>query len=125
MTVEHNLDGGYPWLERISADLSNGLIDAQGGTTHLAEIRSALDQYLYDDDSGWPFFETIHNDLNFLLAGGNGEPLLQGMRYDLDYYLMDNTNIRPWMETLSGQLASLLTILNDVHDAAQHALKTV
>ena len=54
-----------------------------------------------------------------------GEPFLGLITSNLAFYLNDSANSRPWMATLSTQLASLLTIFNDVYDSTQHALRTV
>jgi len=53
------------------------------------------------------------------------QPWLQTINNNLDYYLYDWMNGRPLLESVRDDLSAVRTVLEDVHDAAQHALRTV
>lgn len=53
------------------------------------------------------------------------QPWLQTISYGLDNYLYDWMNGRPLLESVRDELSAVRAVLEDVHDAAQHALRTV
>ena len=119
-----------PWMEMLNLNLDYYLNDSMGGyQPWLQTIHNTMgylfESYLYDVMAGSPWLGTINNTVSSGLMNYTGEPFLGLITSNLAFYLNDSVNSRPWMETLSTQLASLLAILNDVYDSAQHALRTV
>ena len=119
-----------PWMEMLNLNLDYYLNDSMGGyQPWLQTIHNTMgylfDSYLYDAMNAGPWLGTINNTVSSGLMNYTGEPFLGLITSNLAFYLNDSVNSRPWMETLSTQLASLLAILNDVYDSAQHALRTV
>ena len=115
-TVVDRLDAGlfdnsyhYPLLQMLLSDLNSYLVCTWSSQTWMEAIHSAVNtgfhDMLYDTTIFQPWLQTINNSIHSVLD--------------------DWTNNRPWLETLDGRMASLLAILEDVHDPAQHALRTV
>ena len=118
------------WMEQLHLNLDYYLNDSLGSyQPWLQAIHNTMgylfDSYLYDAMNASPWLGTINNTASSGLMNYMGEPFLGLITSNLAFYLNDSANSRPWMATLSTQLASLLAILNDVHDPAQHALRTV
>jgi len=162
-----------PWLEMIRYDLQSYLynwnwMNEPWLQTVDRSINDGFYYQLYDQNSGQPWFQTIHNDLYSQMSL---MPWMEMTNYDLRYYLFNQWNSQPWMETLTyavdgnfysmlydqnawqpwmqtinnnlnsylydwmngrpllesvrDELSAVRAVLEDVHDAAQHALRTV
>lgn len=109
--------------------LDYGLFDY--GYPFFQELRGDLDYYLYNSNYGWePWLATLDRSINdgfyyHLYDQNSYQPWLQTIHYDFDSYLYDWGNYRPWLETLRDEVSALRAVLEDVYDAAQHALRTV
>ena len=90
----------------------------------LADLYDRLDDGLFEYDT--PFFQVLRGDLDYYLCDQNDhEPWLQVIHYDLETYLYDWENYQPWLKTIYNEVLALRAVLEDVYDAAQHALRTV
>ena len=122
---------GYPWLETLFYNIDYSLNDYWMGSPWLQTIAHSLDYYLYNYDWGYePWLQTVNNTLEWgfyhLLYDDYGhQSWLQTIHDNLDDYLYDASNARPWMASLQDEISALRTLLEDVHDSAQHALRTV
>jgi hypothetical protein len=124
---------GSPPYARTLADLNDrleyGLFDY--GWPFFQELRWDLDYYLYNSWYGYePWLATVDRSINdgfyYNLYDQNSyQPWLQTIHYGIESYLYDWRNYRPWLETLRDEVSALRAVLEDVYDAAQHALRTV
>jgi len=143
--------GPFPYLQNLGGALNSYLYNSQGASepwlaTVDRSIRDGFTFLLYDPNALQPWLQTLHADLlNQLRNGAASEPWLETLhslgryglldslgfpwletiRLNLDYFLFDWMNNRPLLESVRLELAALRAVLEDVHDAAQHALRTV
>jgi len=121
--------GGMTFTD-VQDRLNLGLFDF-GMMPWMEMIRYDLDYYLYNSMWGWePWLQTVDRSINdnfyYHLYDQNAmQPWLQTINNNLDYYLYDWMNGRPLLESVRDDLSAVRTVLEDVHDAAQHALRTV
>jgi hypothetical protein len=134
--LEYGLfDYGYPFFQELRGDLDYYLYNSNyGGEPWLATVdRSINDGFYYSLYNQWgyqPWLETLNNAVNdgfyyHLYDQNSYQPWLQTIHYDFESYLYDWGNYRPWLETLRDEVSALRAVLEDVYDAAQHALRTV
>lgn len=124
------ITGSPPYtLADLYERLDYGLFDY--GYPFFQELLGDLDYYLYNSNYGWePWLATVDRSINdgfyYNLYDQNSyQPWLQTIHYDFESYLYDWGNYRPWLETLRDEVSALRAVLEDVYDAAQHALRTV
>jgi len=144
--------GMAPYLQMLQMDLNYYLYNSMWGwepwlQTVDRSINDGFYYHLYYQNTWQPWMQTIHNDLYspwasqawlemvyyaidagfyYHLYDQNAmQPWLQTINNNLDYYLYDWMNGRPLLESVRDDLSAVRTVLEDVHDAAQHALRTV
>ena len=98
-----------PWMEMTNYDLLYYLYNQWNNQPWLESLTYAVDgnfySMLYDQNAWQPWMQTINNNLNS--------------------YLYDWMNGRPLLESVRDELSAVRAVLEDVHDTAQHALRTV
>ena len=175
-TIHNDLYGQWnmmPWLEMIRYDLQSYLynwnwMNEPWLQTVDRSINDGFYYHLYNQNSGQPWMQTIHNDLysqmslmpwmemtnydlryylynqwsnqpwlesltyavdggfyNMLYDQNAWQPWMQTINNNLNSYLYDWMNGRPLLESVRDELSAVRAVLEDVHDAAQHALRTV
>ena len=115
-----------PWFQTIHNDLFSQMTLMPW----LEMTNYDLNYYLYNQWNSQPWMETltyaIYDGFYYHLYDQNlWQPWLQTIHYDLDAYLYDWMNGRPLLESVRDELSAVRAVLEDVHDAAQHALRTV
>lgn len=113
----------------VSADLVQTDVDAivQG----LTSGRTIADLYeeFHDYDLAQPFLFSFRNSIDNLDSHINsqlysiyhGKPWLESISehlFDMDYNI-------PFLKEIVNELQGIRSVLEDVHDASQHALRTV
>lgn len=128
-------DYGYPFFQELRGDLDYYLYNSNYGwepwlATLDRSINDGFYYHLYNQWGGQPWLETLNNTIDSglyynLYDQNSYQPWFQTIHYDFESYLYDWGNYRPWLETLRDEVSALRAVLEDVYDAAQHALRTV
>ena len=123
--------GMYPYLQMLQMDLNYYLYSQWSYMPWLEMIRMDLEYYLYNWNWNYePWLQTVDRSINdnfyYMLYDQNVyQPWLQTIDNDLNNNLYDWVNGRPLLESVRDALSAVRAVLEDVHDAAQHALRTV
>ena len=136
-TVDRSINDGFfyhlfdqnnyqPWMQTVHNDLWNPV----SPMSWLETIASDLRYYLCNQWNNQTWMETLYSAIDggfyYMLYDQNGmQPLLRTLNNTIESNLRDWMNDRPWMESIRDELSALRAVLEDVYDAAQHALRTV
>lgn len=102
----------------------NGALAGENGSL-INDMYAQIEYGLFDSYS-YPFLDSLYYEIDNMLYDYNGyQPYLQSVADSLEYHLYDWGNSRPWLETISADIAAIRSAIEDVHDAAQHAFRTV
>ena len=117
-------------LSDVQDRLNLGLFDF-GMMPWMEMIRMDLEYYLYNWNWNYePWLQTVDRSINdgfyyHLYDQNTWQPWMQTINNNLNSYLYDWMNGRPLLESVRDELSAVRAVLDDVHDAAQHALRTV
>ncbi len=135
-TVHYDLEGNLynwwayqPWLETIYQSTSYGLLDSMG-YPWLESMFYSQDYYLYNWWNSQPWLETLNYTIDWglysnLYDQNAYQPWLQTISGQLREYLYDELGLAPLLHIVRDELSAVRTVLWDVYDPAQHALRTV
>ena len=136
-TVDRSINDGFyyhlydqntwqPWMQTIH----NDLFSQMSLMPWLEMTNYDLNTYLYNPWNMQPWMETLTNAIYdgfyyHMYDQNLWQPWLQTIDNDLNSNLYDWVNGRPLLESVRDELSAVRAVLDDVHDAAQHALRTV
>ncbi len=117
-------------LGSMESSLRYGLLDAFGADPYLERIESDLNYYNNDPVGYQPMLQSINNLLQGMILSSlydlnTYQPWMQKIDQSLEINLSDWDLGLPWLSRLFDEVAALNAVLADVHDPAQHALRTV